>query len=279
MALIAVIFVFPTMLIIGNTFAAEEYTVVFNRAEGNEVLKTCKTDKNGLLDEDCIIYIKGICGYWSTSNMYGGQGSNNSYSCNQFSTKVFTEDMNYYCVSGTSVQNWSRYVGCYVCKTDNTIMHWSTNDSPNSKCPSGYRFDYYISQDDCKTNEPDACYVCKNNEDMVKWDNNGDADSDCSSGYSKDASITTESDCRPAPNACYVCNSDSNVMKWDNTDKADSKCSSGYTEDKTITQNQCTTITNPQTGNMLLYILGFVGILSLAYSIYCYKFKFLKNSN
>ena len=367
-ALIVVVFVSGVIFIIGNTFAAGGYTIVFNRAEGNQVLKTCITDENGILDEDCITYIVGICHTWS-EDIYNYNTQYNNYYYTDLETKVFTSNMNLYCKAATSVGNWANNIGCYVCIEDNSIMHWTTNGRADSKCPTyGYQRNYYISESECKTKLPDACYVCKDNDDVMKWDNddaadskcssgykkdtsittesackpapdacyvckdnedvmkwdnddaadsncsggykkdssittesackpapdacyvckdnedvmkwNNDdsADSKCSSGYRKDSSITTESACRPAPDACYICNSDSNVMKWDNDDAADSNCSGGYTEDKSIAQNQCSTITNPQTGNMLFYILSFVGILSLAYSIYCYKFKCLKKS-
>lgn len=258
--------VIVAFLIIKVTYGANSYEIVFNRAEGTEIMKTCHTDQNGKLDEDCIDTISGICSRWSPDS-YHGNYQNNQINSSAFADMTFTENKNYYCVSMSSLDY---NMGCYVCKADENIMHWSSHADGNSACPGGYYKSSTITvEDKCVTVVPDACYVCKNDKNVMKWDNNGDSDKNCSSGYESTDKI--QSECVTIiPDACYVCKGNSNVMKWKNNGDSDSDCSSGYSSTD-IPKNQCVIIENPKTGNILIFIVWILGIASICYAGYYYK--------
>ena len=234
------IFTFGALLIIGNTFGVTSYKVVFNRAENTEIMKTCKTDEYGKLNNDCISAISTVCNRWSPEvYIYDGYVQKNQIAVSEFANMTFTEDTNYYCVAHSSLSGYKK--GCYVCKDDSNIMKWKFNTSSDDDCPSGYSLSSSITaEENCESIIPDSCYVCSNNSNIMKWDNNGDVDNNCSSGYvAKDIS---QNECKTIiPDSCYVCNGDSNIMKWDNSGEGDSECPSGYTS-KDISQNECKTI-------------------------------------
>ena len=119
MAIITTIMISSIVFIINETYAFTSYNVVFNRNNNTEVMKTCHTDENGKLDDDCLTTIASICKKWSPYHKYSPEGQINQVLASDFANMTFTKDTNYYCVGGTS---GSYSMGCYVCNTDNTIM-------------------------------------------------------------------------------------------------------------------------------------------------------------
>lgn len=96
---VLVMFLTSIVLVVGATYAADtsSYTIVFNSAEGTEIVKVCKTGVSGKLDSDCISTISSICSRWSPDKYYGNsQGEQISVS--DFTTMTFTKNKNYYCV-------------------------------------------------------------------------------------------------------------------------------------------------------------------------------------
>ena len=259
--------------VISDTYATTSYKIVFNRAENTEVMKTCKTDENGKLDNDCVSAISTVCSRWSLDPWYGSNTQSNQIQSSQFANMVFTADTNYYCVAGSS---GTYNKGCYVCKDDPNIMKWKFNTNSDADCSSGYTKSSTITQEDlCVSIVPDSCYVCNSDNNVMKWDNNGDSDNNCSSGYSP--IDKSQNECKTIiPDSCYVCNNDNNVMKWDNNGNSDDKCSSGYTS-VNRPQNQCVIVENPKTGNILIFIVWILGLGSICYALY--YFKGLKTNN
>lgn len=260
-----------------DTYAASTYTVVFNRAEGTEVMKTCDTDENGKLDSDCLITISNVCSKWSLDKYkYSGYEQAGQIAVSAFADMAFSENTDYYCVAGSS---HDYDMGCYVCNTDNNIMHWAADGTGNNNCSSGYTKSSTITDEaNCKTVTSDACYECKNDKNIMKWDNNDKGDSSCPSGYKQSSTVTNEANCKPIiPNACYVCNDNDKIMKWDNNGNIDNKCSSGYYKINS-NQSDCKPVENPPTGeNILMAIVWFVGLGCLGYSIYYFKKIYIKN--
>lgn len=258
------------VLVVGATYAADDdnpsYAIVFNRAEGTEIMKTCYTDTGGKLDSDCINTIGGICVRWSPDKYYGIPQSN-QIAVSEFAGMTFNQNQNYYCVGGTS-GNYN--MGCYVCKTDQTIMHWSSNENANENCSAGYiKSTTIINENECVMVVPDSCYVCKTDSNIMKWKNNGNGDNDCSSGY--DPIEKDIGQCKTIiPDMCYVCKNNNNVMKWDNDGLADGNCSAGYTATNTPRED-CATIVNPPTNDIMIFMVWIVGLGTICYSIYYYK--------
>lgn len=268
MMFMTLIFLTSIVLVVGATYAADtsSYTIVFNRAEGNEIMNTCHTDENGKLDADCINTSGDICAKWSLDKYYGTPQSN-QIPISEFADMVFTENKNYYCVGGSS----GKYnMGCYVCKTDSKIMHWAANGDANENCSAGYtKSTTIVSQDQCVI--PDSCYVCKNDSNIMKWKNNDKADSECSSGYIPDPDAKDISQCKTIiPDACYVCKNNNNVMKWDNDGGVDNNCSSGYTKTNTP-EIECAPIKNPPTNDIMIFGVWVVGLGAICYSMYYFK--------
>lgn len=169
-----------------DTYAAKSYTVVFNRAEGTEVMNKCTTDANGKLNSSCVDISGRICGRWSTDKyQYSGYDQKDPIDVSKFYDMTFSSDINYYCDAGSSYKT-ADDVGCYVCEKDNNIMKWDTNGDSDTNCSSGYSFMEGKSIDECKTVVvKESCYVCKNNTNIMKWDTDGNSDNSCSSGYHK----------------------------------------------------------------------------------------------
>lgn len=264
------IFSISIIYILGSTYAADQgYKIVFNRAEGTEIMKTCYTDESGKLDEDCLSAISDVCSKWSLNRYTGSNIQGYQQTIQNLRDITFTEDENYYCVAGSSQSGYSK--GCYICDNNSNIMKWKFNDDADDDCSSGYYKDTSINEENCVSVIPDSCYVCNADNNVMKWDNNGDSDNKCSSGYSK--VDKPQSECVTiVPNACYVCRNDSNIMKWDNNPNGDSKCSSGYTP-VAKAENECVPVENPKTGNIVIFFVWVLGLTTLCYSIYYFKNK------
>lgn len=265
--------------LVSGTYAASSYTVVFNRAEGNDVMNKCTTDTNGKLGSNCIDVSSEICTKWSTDiYQYSGYQQKDSIIITNFYDMTFSKDMNYYCVAGSSLSG-AQTTGCYVCNDNENIMEWKTNGSSDNNCAAGYTIKENVSSiDNCKPIILDACYECKTDKNIMKWDNNGEPDKNCSSGYEVSTTITDEANCEPViPDACYVCKADDKIMKWDNNGTVDNKCSSGYYKIN-ANQSECKPVENPPTGeNILMAVIWFFGLGCLGYSLYYFKKINIKN--
>lgn len=221
--------------VVGVTYAAKPYTIVFNQYEDTRVLKTCYTDENGKLDEDCISTISAICERWSLESKItsGGHTQTNQIYSTDFANMTFTENKNYYCVSKSSFGGYK--VGCYVCKDDETIIKWKSNSKSDSECSSGYKFDQSktdLGEASCAVN---SCYYCSDNSNIMEWRNNGIGDTKCPNGYFP--IDKSQSECKIIE-SCYECKDNKNFMKWDNNGNADVNCSSGYVANNK-TKNEC----------------------------------------
>ena len=263
--------------LVSGTYAASSYTVVFNRADGNEVMKTCNTDENGKLDDDCLNTISTVCSSWSLDlYKYPGYVQNGQIDVSEFNDMTFNKNTDYYCVAQSSgVYD----MGCYVCNADSNIMHWAANGTANNNCTSGYYKSTTITDEaNCKAVIPDACYECKTDKNIMKWDNNGKADGKCAAGYELSTTITNKANCNTViPDACYACKADDKIMKWDNNGAVDNKCSSGYYRIN-ANQSECKPVENPPTGeNILMAVIWFFGIGCLGYSLYYFKKINIKN--
>lgn len=267
-AAIVMVLVSVFVLAIGNSYAFTPYTITFNNNYGNKVMKTCQTDVNGKLDNDCITTISTICKKWSPNYKNSSEGQTIQIPVTDFSNMTFSTDTNYYCVGGTS---GTYDMGCYVCKTDDSIMHWAANGNSNELCSSGYVKSTEITDEaSCKVDKPLGCYVCKNDNNIMKWDNDDTSDSDCSSGYIKSTEITDEASCKvEIPMSCYVCNDNDKIMKWDNNGNIDNECASGYTISDYTYENCPPDIPdeNPKTGSILIAIVWVIGLASLYYAL------------
>ena len=179
--IVCIIFV-SIIFVVGSTYAYDSYTIVFNRAENTEVMRTCKTDASGKLDEDCISTISNVCSKWSIQPWKGsGHTQSNPIASSEFANMTFSQDANYYCYAGSS-GNYD--MGCYVCNSDSNIMKWHANGNSDNECSAGYtKSSTILTEDKCVTIIPDSCYVCSSDNNIMKWDNNGDSDNKCSAGY------------------------------------------------------------------------------------------------
>lgn len=271
---IFVILVTCLVLIFGATYAANSYTIVFNRAEGNEVMKTCYTDAKGKLDADCINVIGDVCSEWSTDKYYGTPQKNGIH-VSKFADMTFTGNKNYYCVGNSS----GKYnMGCYVCKADEDIMHWAANGDATDECKGGYYKSTVITKEGkCVTKVPESCYVCKSDKNIMKWDNNGDPNKECSAGFIPDPDAKSLAQCKTVvkSEACYACRKDETIMKWYINGDADAKCPSGYTK-TIIPKHECGPVVNPPTNDILIFIVWAVGIASVVYSLFYFKNAFSK---
>lgn len=256
--------------ILGSTYAADQgYKIVFNRAQGTEVMKTCYTDASGKLDDDCLSAINDVCSKWSLDRYTGSNTQGYQQTIQNLRDITFTEDENYYCVAGSSQSGYNK--GCYICKSNSNVMKWKFNTKADDDCSDGYEKDTSINEENCVSIIPNSCYICNADNNVMKWDNHGDSDNECSSGYSK--VDKPQSECVTiVPNACYVCRNDSNIMKWDNNPNGDSKCSSGYTP-VAKAESECVPVENPKTGNIVIFFVWVLGLTTLCYSIYYFKNK------
>ena len=215
------------------------HTIVFNRAEGTEVMLTCKTGSDGKVSSSCASCVTNICARWSYEKYnWSNTQSTVLYSSN-LPTKVFTSDEDYYCVAGSSKPdaNYCRSVedACFVCSSNKNVMKWDKDGASDSACSAGY-YETDIPEKDCVTKK--ACYVCNSDKNIMKWDTNGSSDKDCSAGY-KETDIP-EKDCVTKNPVCYVCKNDENTMKWGFDGSSDKDCSAGYKETD-IPEKDCVT--------------------------------------
>lgn len=109
------------------------------------------------------------------------------------------------------------------------------------------------------------------------WVNTGLSESNCH------ATVTPPPTNTPTPspdNACYVCSNDENIYYWGEQPSSGSNSCSSSWKKTTKSQNQCyqDIPSNPNTGDVLLYIAYLVGFSSLFYSGYNF-YKYKKQNN
>ena len=296
---------------LNDTYAMATHTITFNRYEDTEIMDRCETDVNGKLDDDCISQISKVCAKWSPQSQKDGPQTEQILS-SDFSDLVFTGDTEYYCVAGSSL---TYNTGCYECKADKSIVHWAASGNSNDACPGGYKkihenideckvyacyecsddkniMKWHYSglsddacssgydktnktQEECKPIVPDSCYVCKNDKNVMKWDNNGNADSNCSSGYVPDS--RGQNECKTIiPNACYICKDNDNVLVWKNNGNSDNYCAVGYNKTD-IPEVECSSLDNPPTGDITIFLVWILGLGCLVYSVYYFKNSMIKD--
>ena len=246
-----------------TSYALKNYSITFWRAEGTEIMKTCTSDVNGKLTEECLQEIEKVCSRWSLDKCQhsgcDGDNQSNPKTIDQLREITFEKDTYYYCKGGTSQSGYSK--GCYICKADEDIVKWGFSTDGDLNCPGGYRKDSSKTESECVVN---ACYICKNNERVMKWSSSNISDDNCPSGYDK--TNKSESECvyiAPPEDACYVCSTDESVIKWSTDGDADSNCPSGYNKTNKSESN-CKYIENPKTGS---YEYIYISILVLTTAI------------
>ena len=133
-----------------------EYTVTFNNATDEYWLFDCKTDNSGKVDSYCVSNASSWCGSWSTDK-YTGSGSqtHNIISSSNLSTKTFTGNATYYCVSGTSIHEPGT-PPTQTCSNDKLSTASKCKETASAACgDAGYT--------GCTTTDSNACYsyTCK----------------------------------------------------------------------------------------------------------------------
>jgi hypothetical protein len=117
-----------------ETYAAESYTITFRGAEDYELCGglTCTTGPDGKI-ANCTGSYSGICNSWSTTRCYGNDcTSGQAWAINSadIEDKVFTSDMTYYCLGGSSVATKN----CDGSRPSSSIP--SSSSSSSSSSPS-----------------------------------------------------------------------------------------------------------------------------------------------
>lgn len=202
---------------------------------------------------------------------------------------------------------------CFYCPNSGSYSWSKENDAPESNC---YQLVY--SQEDCHAPSPSPspsktptptktptktptpviptstpkhknCYKCEITNTYIYgysdnlpgcdsvWVNTGLSESNCH------ATVTPPPTNTPTPspdNACYVCSNDENIYYWGEQPSSGSNSCSSSWKKTTKSQNQCyqDIPSNPNTGDVLLYIAYLVGFSSLFYSGYNF-YKYKKQNN
>lgn len=138
--------------------------------------------------------------------------------------------------------------------------------------------------------EPDyeypSCYVCSTDEKLYKWSKYSNLPNTCSGTWVETNKSSSECSYVPpvspslTPNSyCYVCSTNDNTFYWGlyPGPSAGSNSCSGSWKVTAKTYNQCRAEdipSNPNTGDVMLYIAYLVGFSSLFYSGYSfYRYK------
>lgn len=125
----------------GATYAYDSYTITFKGAEGYELCGglTCKTGPDGKV-ANCTGSYSGICNSWSTTkcnvgasgvcNNTGGQAL--AITSNNIVNHVYTSDVTYYCLAGSSLANKD----CNGARPSSSIPSSAPSSSIPSSIPS-----------------------------------------------------------------------------------------------------------------------------------------------
>lgn len=185
------------------------------------------------------------------------------------------------------------YPACYVCSSDETNYEWSKYSNLPNTC-SGRWNETNKSMSECKYVPPSStpnsyCYVCSTDDSEVYWGPfpvPSSVSSSCSGTWNPTAK--TQAECKapasPSPNSyCYVCSTDDNKFYWGYypvPSSISSSCS-GTWNGTARTQEQCHAgdiPSNPNTGDVMLYIAYLIGFSSLFYSGYSF-YRYRKQNN
>lgn len=123
----------------GGTYAAGTYTITFKGAEGYELCGglTCTTGPDGKV-ANCTGSYSGICNSWSTTPCNigssgvcaGSSGQTLAITSNNVVNHVYTSDVTYYCLAGSSLANKN----CNGPRPSSSIS--SSSSTPSSSTPS-----------------------------------------------------------------------------------------------------------------------------------------------
>lgn len=123
----------------GGTYAAGTYTITFRGAEGYELCGglTCTTGPDGKV-ANCTGSYAGICNSWSTTKCNvgssgvcaGSSGQTLAITSNNIASHVYTSDVTYYCLAGSSLANKN----CNGSRPSSSIP--SSSSTPSSSTPS-----------------------------------------------------------------------------------------------------------------------------------------------
>lgn len=177
---------------------------------------------------------------------------------------------------------------CWRCLRPYEYIYGYRSDLP--LCDTGW-FSEALSEKEChpsETTSPEACYVCSNNENMYHWGEQPSSGSNSCSGSWKKTGLS-ENECHPSettptPNSyCYVCSTDDNKFYWGvyPVPSSISSSCSGTWKGTARTQEQCHAEdipSNPNTGDVMLYIAYLIGFSSLFYSGYSF-YRYKKQNN
>ena len=192
---------------------------------------------------------------------------------------------------------------CYVCSTDDSEVYWGPYPVPSnisSSC-NGTWNPTAKTQDECKapaspspSPTPNSyCYVCSTDDSEVYWGPYpvpSNISSSCNGTWNPTAK--TQDECKapasPSPSStpnsyCYVCSTDDNKFYWGiyPVPSSISSSCSGTWKGTARTQEQCHAgdiPSNPNTGDVMLYIAYLIGFSSLFYSGYSF-YRYKKQNN
>ena len=186
------------------------------------------------------------------------------------------------------------YPACYVCSNDETNYEWSKYSNLPNTC-SGRWNETNKSMSECKYVPPSStpnsyCYVCSTDDSEVYWGPfpvPSSVSSSCNGTWNPTAK--TQDECKYVPPSstpnsyCYVCSTDDNKFYWGiyPVPSSISSSCSGTWRGTARTQEQCHAgdiPSNPNTGDVMLYIAYLIGFSSLFYSGYSF-YRYKKQNN
>lgn len=128
----------------GGTYAAGTYTITFKGAEGYELCGglTCTTGPDGKV-ANCTGSYSGICNSWSTTKCNvgasgvcaGSSGQTLSITSNNIASHVYTSDVTYYCLAGSSLANKNCNGPKPTSSTSSSSTSSSFSSTPSSSIP------------------------------------------------------------------------------------------------------------------------------------------------
>ena len=192
-------------------------------------------------------------------------------------------------VTGTSEYppQWSCSSGWKTCSTSTpTPTPTSTPTPTHTPTPTPTRTPVTPSSPIIPVEYP-ACYVCSSDETNYEWSKYSNLPNTCSGRWNETNKSMSECKYVPpssTPNSyCYVCSTDDNKFYWGiyPVPSSISSSCSGTWKGTARTQEQCHAgdiPSNPNTGDVMLYIAYLIGFSSLFYSGYSF-YRYKKQNN
>lgn len=128
-----------------GTYAAGTYTITFRGAEGYELCGglTCTTGPDGKV-ANCTGSYAGICNSWSTTPCnvgasgvcIGSGGQTLAITSNNIANHIYTSDVTYYCLAGSSLANKDCNGPKPSSSTPSSSTSSSSSSTPSSSTPS-----------------------------------------------------------------------------------------------------------------------------------------------